>query len=51
MNVLVDRLGLPLGLDLVPVVHQLKDEFYESDVRTTIADRQGGIRAISETPS
>jgi hypothetical protein len=45
---LVDRLGVSVGLDLVPVVHQLEDEFYKSDARSTVADLAEMGRLASE---
>ena len=38
---LVSIFGESVGLDLVQRVHQLEDDFYESDARLTVPDTKG----------
>ena len=46
---LVSTFGEALGLDLVQRVHQLEDEFYESDARFTVPDTKGmGDKAVAD---
>jgi hypothetical protein len=35
---IIARFGDELGLDLIPMVHRLEDDFYRSDARFTVSD-------------
>jgi hypothetical protein len=46
---LVSIFGESVGLDLVQRVHQLEDDFYESDARFTVPDTKGmGDKAVAD---